>query len=252
VPVVLATFPLLDDVPDSVLYFNVVFFVVLLSTLLQGTTFEAVAARLHVTTEEAALPAPFADPVAIRRLGAEIVEFEVHPGDAAAGRYVRELALPREALLNVIVRGDQAIPPRGSTRVEAGDRLHVLVRQEASVEFRDLLSRWRAGPLGPPPRPKVLPGKRVFSERPWREADGDAARPRELNGIAVVEQLRTRRDRPGAVVVLADGRVAYTGTTVAIGAAPAVQDAARRRLTSARDEADRAWWREVLGALAMP
>ena len=252
VPVVLATFPVLEGLPQSLAFFNVVFFAVLISTLLQGTTFEAVAGRLRVTTEEAALPAPLADPVTTRRLGAEVVEFAVREGDAAAGRYVRELGLPREALLNVIVRGDQAIPPRGSTRVEAGDRLHVLVRQEVAVEFRELLARWRSGPLGPPPRPKVLPGKRVFSERPWREADGDAARPRRLNGIEVVEQLRTRRDKPGAVVVLADGRMAYTGTTVAVGAAPAVQDAARRKLTNARDDADRAWWREVLGALAMP
>jgi cell volume regulation protein A len=121
-----------------------------------------------------------------------------------------------------------------------------------AVEFREILGRWRSGPLGPAPRPKVLPGKRVFSERPWRATDGDPTRPSEVNGIPVVEQLRTRRDRPGAVVVLADGRVAYTGSTVAIGAAPAVQDAARRRLTNARDDADRAWWREVLGALAMP
>ena len=64
----------------------------------------------------------------IRRLGAEVVEYVVGPGDAIAGRRVRELGLPREALVSVIVRGDEAMLPRGSTRVEAGDRLHVMVR----------------------------------------------------------------------------------------------------------------------------
>jgi NhaP-type Na+/H+ and K+/H+ antiporter len=61
--------------PDSVLYFNVVFFVVLLSTLLQGTTFEALAARLGLTTNEPALPRPLAEAGTIRRLGAEILEY---------------------------------------------------------------------------------------------------------------------------------------------------------------------------------
>ena len=67
-------------------------------------------------------------------------------GDAVVGHAVRELGLPREALLNVMVRGERAIPPRGSTVVEAGDQLHVIVRQEAAVEFRELLRRWRSGP----------------------------------------------------------------------------------------------------------
>jgi potassium/hydrogen antiporter len=58
VPVVLATFPVLAGVPRSEEFFDVVFFAVLLSTLLQGTTFEWLARRLGVTSEEPALPAP--------------------------------------------------------------------------------------------------------------------------------------------------------------------------------------------------
>ena len=48
------------------------------------------------------------------------------------GARVRDLGLPREAVVNVIVRGDEAIPPRGSTILRAGDRLHVLLRSELS------------------------------------------------------------------------------------------------------------------------
>ena len=46
--------------------------------------------------------------------------------------------------------------------------------------------------------------------------------------------------------------MATTGPVVAVGSAQQVQDAARRRLRSARDDADAAWWREVIGALAVP
>ena len=250
VPVVLATFPLIEGLPGSLLFFNVVFFAVLVSTVMQGTTFEWVAARLGVTTNEAALPAVLTDSESTRRLGAEVIEFGVRDGDAAVGRMVRELQMPRAALLNVIIRGEEAIPPRGSTRVMQGDRLHVLVRQEVAVEFRALLERWRTGPLVVVERPRPRRTSLIFSERPWKEADGEASSPVFVGPVAVVERLRTRRDRPGSVVVLEDGRYAYVGTSVAAGSAAAVQTAARRRLGRATDAAEIAWWREVIGALA--
>ena len=52
VPVVLATFPVIDGVPDSLDFFNIVFFAVLLSTLLQGATFEPFAKSIGVTDEQ--------------------------------------------------------------------------------------------------------------------------------------------------------------------------------------------------------
>ena len=248
----LAIFPVVHHVPDSLEFFNIVFFAVVLSTVVQGATFVSFAERLGVTTNEAALPAPLMEATAIRRLGAEAIEFPVRRDDAVVGRRVRELGLPREALLNVIVRGQQAIPPRGSTTIESGDRLHVLVRQEVAVEFRQLLELWRTGPLGGERRKPVTRGSTVFSTRPWRFEDGDPSRPKAVGGIAVVEQLRTRRDAPGALVALADGRYAYTGRVMAVGSAQQVQDAARRRLRSCETDADGAWYREVIGALAVP
>ena len=253
VPVVLATFPVTAGVPDSVDFFNIVFFAVLLSTVLQGATFEGFARRLGVTTDEAALPAPLIEGDAIRRLGAEGVEFPVRPGDAAAGRRVRELNMPRDALLNIVVRGERAIPPRGSMRIEAGDRLHVLVRQEAAVEFRELLHRWRDGPLEEPRRVERRPrsSPTIFSTRPWdAELGGDPSRPTHVSGIEVAERLRTRRDKPGALVLLEDSRFACTGTLLAVGSSGQLQNWARRQLARSEDDAEQAWWREVIGALA--
>jgi cell volume regulation protein A len=66
----------------------------------------------------------------------------------------------------------------------------------------------------------------------------------------VVEQLRTRRDAAGALVALADGRYAVSGPLLAIGPAAQLQAVARRRLAGAETPAERAWWREVIGALA--
>ena len=252
VPVVFATFAVTEGIDGGLTIFNVTFFVVLLSTVLQGATIDPVARLLRVRSDEAAIPAPLVEPVLLNRLGAEVIQFPVREGDAVVGHAVRELGLPREALLNVMVRGERAIPPRGSTVVEAGDHLHVIVRQEAAVEFRELLRRWRSGPLGVRERPRPKPRSRpsVTTVRPWEESDGDMSRPREIQGRIVIDQLRTRRDEPGALVLLDDGRYAITGTLLAIGPAGELQQVVRRRLTRAESSGERAWWREVAGALA--
>jgi cell volume regulation protein A len=252
VPVVLATFPVIEHVPHSLEFFNIVFFAVIVSTLLQGTTFEPLAKRLGVTTSEPALPRPLTEAGTIRRLGAEVIEYPVGAEDAVVGRRVRQLGLPRDALLNVIVRNDQAIPPRGSTAIEAGDRLHVLVRQEVAAELRVLTERWQYGPFDEPARrrPRVRGAGVIFSARPWSEQDGDPARPESVLGVPVAEHLRTRRDERGALVALEDGRFAATGLVVAVGAPQQVQAYCRRRLDRAASSGEQAWWQEVVGALA--
>jgi cell volume regulation protein A len=254
VPVVLATFPVIEGVPAGRThqFFNIVFFAVVISTLLQGSTVDWVARKLGVTTSEPALPRPLVETGTVRRLGAEIVEYPVGDDDAICGQLVRELGLPRDALLSVIVRGEEALLPRGSTRIEAADRLHVMVREEVAEEMEDLLERWRVGPVGLPRRyePKLRSGSAVFTTRPWNEADGDAGFPKDVQGVPVAEQLRTRRDTRGALVMLVDGRFAVTGPLLAMGGPLQLQRYARRRLAAEEDAAARAWWQEVIGALA--
>jgi cell volume regulation protein A len=198
------------------------------------------------------LPRPLAETGTIRRLGAEVLEFPVGPGYALVGQRVRDLGLPRDALLSVIVRGEEAVLPRGSTRIESGDRLHVVVRSEVARHMDDVVERWEKGPVGLQPverRPAI--GSAVFSSRPWEEDhDGDAAYPEAIDDVPVREHLRTRRDRRGALVALVDGRYAVTGQTLAVGGAKQVQAYARRALVRETDDTARAWWQEVIGALA--
>jgi len=252
VPVVLAIFPVIADVPHDDELFNIVFFAVVISTILQGVSFVPLATKLGVTTDEPALPKPLMETGTVRALGAEVVEYPVAPADAIVGRRVRELGLPRDSLLNVIVRDGQALPPRGSTRIEAGDRLHVLVVQDVAGEFRDLLERWRHGPFEAIPhrRPAIYGRQVIFSTRPWDEALGDPARPTEVAGVPVIERMRTRRDTRGALVALDDGRYAVTGPSLAVGSAADLQRYARRRLEKATSDAERGWWQEVIGAVA--
>ncbi len=252
IPVVFATFPVIAGVGEGTDIFNIVFFAILLSTLVQGLTIEPLARRLGVTSSHPALPRPLAETGTIRALGAEVVEYPVAADDAAVGARVRDLGLPRDALVNVLVRGDRALPPRGSTRIEAGDSLHIVVSQEAAADLEEMLERWHEGPVGPPPRrrPKLRGGMPVHTVRRWEQADGDPARPRKVAGVAVTEHLRSRHDVPGALVALEDGRYAVSGPLLAVGSAAQLQAHARRRLALRDDDAERAWWQEVIGALA--
>lgn len=256
IPIWLATFPVVAGVAESELIFNAVFFVVVTSTLVQGATVEPLARRLGLTTTEPALPVPVADVGLVRELGGELISWRVREGDAAAGLLVKELGLPREALVHLIVRGGRAIAPRGSTRVEAGDELHLLVQEEQRGEVEQLTRLWREGPMGSA-APLLLPPRgapQVFSVRPGHTLDGDPTRPEEVDGIGVRARLRTRRDRPGALVALADGRFAVTGEDhVALGGRRALAEwCARRALRPEIEEAERSWWQEAAGALIVP
>jgi cell volume regulation protein A len=90
----------------------------------------------------------------------------------------------------------------------------------------------------------------VTSVRPWLQSDGNPSRPATVVGLEVVDQLRTRRDEPGALVALDDGRYAVSGPLLAIGPAGELQAFARRRLGNSQTPGERAWWQEVVGALA--
>ena len=141
VPIVLATFALSSDVTHSQTIFNDVFFIVLVSTVVQGTTLEWLARQLRlVNPTSRAHEAPL-EVAPMSRL--ELVDFAVAPDHAINGAAVRELGLPRDALVAVVSRDGESIPPQGNTVVEAGDRLFVLAPHSRLADVEDVFARWR-------------------------------------------------------------------------------------------------------------
>jgi cell volume regulation protein A len=141
VPIVLATFVLSSDVPHANNIFNVVFFVVVVSAILQGTTLEWVAGRLGLLAPARAREEAPIEVSALSKL--DLIDFVVADDHAISGAAVRELGLPRSAIIAVVARGDDSIPPRGSTIVEPGDHLFVLAPRSRRKEVEDVFSRWR-------------------------------------------------------------------------------------------------------------
>ncbi len=255
VPIWLATLPVIAGVDGTGELFNIVFFVVISSTLIQGFTFEPIAARLGVTSTEPALPQPLMETGMIQELGGDVFAFNVDEGDAVSGHMIKELGLPREALVNLIVRKGEALLPRGSTVVEEGDEIHILVRRETRREIGRLIRIWREGPiLEPKPIPVGVRGSpAIFSVRPTREADGDTGNPERINGQEVARILRTRSDVPAAVVVLADGRFAVTGPDlIAMGGRQNLVRWCGERAERTKSMQDRAWLQEAIGVIDAP
>jgi cell volume regulation protein A len=255
VPIVLATFPLAEHVTNSNAIYNTVFFVVLASAIFQGSTFEWVGNRLGLMTTEPAITPPVIQAGNIRRLGAEFFEFRIREGDALAGHVVSELQLPREALVSVIVRGEEALLPRGSTQLEVGDRLQILVRGHLVRRIEELFELWRSGPVGVQERVHARPvaGRAaIFSVKPWAlTGSGDEGDPQRVGGVDVLRRVRTRHDEAGALFVLVDGRFGVTsGGVCATGSPNQVRTYAARRIEHAQSRSELAWWQEVAGAVA--
>lgn len=142
VPIVLATYPQAAGVPHSMTIFNAVFFVVLASALIQGPTLEPLARALRLTGRRGSYEPPL-EVAAVDSLGSGLLEFGVADDSALVGTHVRDLGLPRDALVAVIVRDGEAVPPRGSTEIVRGDRLYVLSRKESRRSVERLFDAWR-------------------------------------------------------------------------------------------------------------
>ncbi len=236
--------------------FNIVFFVVVSSTLIQGFTFEPLARRLGLTTNEPALPQPLHETGMIQELGGDVLAYRVEAGDAARGRMIKSLGLPRESLVSLIVRDGEAVLPRGSTVIDAGDELHLIVRREGRREIARLTQLWRDGPLEEPVVPAIAlrASPQIFSVRPTRPEDGDTGAPTTVAGTEVAIVLRTRSDVPAAVVNLVDGRFAVTGPDlIAVGGRRHLARwCAERAERAANSDQDRAWLQEAIGVIDAP
>ncbi len=140
VPIILATYPRLAGLGPSDLIFNVIFFVVLSSVLVQGTTLTPVAKWLKVDDPREKPPSFPLEATPLRGWRGVLQEVVVQEHSPASGRAIFELGLPRDYLVVLIARGDQFIIPNGSVVLKPGDRMLGLAGPEAHRQVTRLVA----------------------------------------------------------------------------------------------------------------
>jgi cell volume regulation protein A len=132
VPIVLATIPVTAGVPGSEAFFNIVFFVVVVSVILQGTTIPWVARLLKVSV------AP-EDDAEEARVPQSTIELVLNGNSPVVGRLVVDLKLPSSALLLLLRRDGESCIPRGSTVLRDGDGILVATRKDDADDLRRMI-----------------------------------------------------------------------------------------------------------------
>lgn len=160
VPIVLALIALIEQesAPQARALVDVVFVLVVVLTLLQGTTLPRAARMLGVAGPMEPREIEV-DAAPLDELGADLLQVRVPVGSALRGVYLRELRLPRGATVSLVVRGEEAFTPNGETRLRELDQLLVVTTAEVrgatedrirAVDARGRLARWHrpADPRG--------------------------------------------------------------------------------------------------------
>ncbi|WP_246861302.1 potassium/proton antiporter [Bacillus sp. REN3] len=140
VPIVLATFPLLAGIEGSAEMFNIVFFVVLTSALIQGSTIPYLAEKLHLTGPKKTTPLHSLELISLGKADAEMIEYEMKADSAIVGKKLTDIPFPEGSLVNAIIRNEKLIAPTGNTSVMAGDFLYILSARKNKPQLKKLLN----------------------------------------------------------------------------------------------------------------
>lgn len=147
VPIVLATIPLAAGIEGAKDLVDAVFVLVVVLTLVQGTTLAFAGRKLGLTgsSEPDELQV---DAAPLDEFGAELLQLRIQPGSLIHGVYLSELRLPEEASLSLVVRDRGGFTPDPSTRLREGDQLLVVTTQRVRDDTeRRLRAVDRAGRL---------------------------------------------------------------------------------------------------------
>ena len=139
VPIILATFPAVADIPNANMYFHVVFFIVITSVLFQGTSIQLVARWLGLDAPLLAKRQYPLEFVPTTKTDSDLQEIKIPDNSPIVGKRIMDLHLPESALAVLINRGDDFIAPRGGTVLERGDTLLVLASKKDFPEVRSIV-----------------------------------------------------------------------------------------------------------------
>ena len=137
VPIIFATYALVENVPSAELLFNVVFVVTIISLTLQGTTVSGMANALGVarTEKESSFGDAFQD-----RMKSAFTEVDVNEQMLSTGNSLSKITLPAHTLVIMVCRDGDYFVPQGSSELQVGDKLLILSdrNEELQAHYQEL------------------------------------------------------------------------------------------------------------------
>lgn len=134
VPIILATYPAAFGLDNDGLIFNIVFFVVSLSCLLQGTTLSLFAKKLKLDVPKKQHSPYSLELFALDKTDFDVMDIQVHSDSYWCGKKLSQLNLPEDIVVSTMVRGKKIVSPRGNTIIQKDDILFIM-GEPSRVEY---------------------------------------------------------------------------------------------------------------------
>ena len=191
VPIILAVYPIVAGVEPGPVYFNVAFFVVLMSLVLQGWTIAPLARLVGLEVPPGAKPLQYVDLDIPGQFDHDLLGYQLEPDCMAVGRTPSQLPLPPQTEISAVIRGTDVVPLAQAGALRPGDYVYVL----ATPQCVEILNRM----FGAPHAPERLEEHRFFGDF---VLDGDAA----LDDVLALYGLAFEAARPGETLAQYLGR----------------------------------------------
>ncbi|MCG7408854.1 potassium/proton antiporter [Paenibacillus sp. ACRRX] len=141
VPIILATYPLTAHLENGKLFFNVIFFVVLTSALLQGATISPLAGKLGLARGRQAEHVHTIELLPGLDTHMDMICLKVWAGSVVEHATLAELTLPMNTSVTAVMRDTQVIAPNGATKFQAGDMAYVLIAKHNHEQVKAMFQR---------------------------------------------------------------------------------------------------------------
>lgn len=130
VPIILATYPVLSGVAEAARVFDIVFFIVVVNSIVPGATIRRVTTWLKLDVPPVVTPHATLELSSMGPIEGDLLSFHVHPSVLACGEAIRDLRLPEGTSIALVVRGRELVAARGSTVLDPGDQVYVFCRSD--------------------------------------------------------------------------------------------------------------------------
>ncbi len=142
VPIIFATYPIVDNIPGSEQIFNIVFFITLLSLICQGMSIPRIAKWLHLDLPMKPTPDTFG--IEIPEEMGKLQDYTLTDEDLQHGNTLKEINLPEGARVIIVKRDNKYIVPDGRIRLRNGDQLLMLFSEndEELPDLKDIVAKF--------------------------------------------------------------------------------------------------------------